>query len=145
VAHISEFDSAAKEKGLSLLSGLSTYPVLTAAALKDLSREMEEITDVRAGIAPSPKAVMGRNVIAAVAAYSGKQQVGVMRDGAFTKVHGLTETHRQTICVPGEKPLPNILFSSPSFRRATKYLDERGAAPRIFASNADWISASSET
>ena len=112
VAHISEFDSAAKEKGLSLLSGLSTYPVLTAAALKDLSREMEEITDVRAGIAPSPKAVMGRNVIAAVAAYSGKQQVGVMRDGAFTKVHGLTETHRQTICVPGEKPLPNILFSN---------------------------------
>jgi len=55
---------------------------------------------------------MGRNVIAAVAAYAGKQQVGVMRDGAFTKVHGLTETHRQTICVPGEKPLPNILFSN---------------------------------
>ena len=112
VAHISEFDSAAKEIGLTLLSGLSTYPVLTAAALKTLSTKMDGITDVRAGIAPSPKAIMGRNVIAAVAAYAGKQQVGVMRDGAFTKIHGLTETHRQTICVPGEKPLPNILFSN---------------------------------
>ena len=112
VAHISEFNSAAKEKDLTLLSGLSTYPVLTAAALKDLSREMEEITDVRAGIAPSSKAIMGRNVIAAVAAYSGKQQVGVLQNGKFTKVHGLTETHRQTICVPGEQPLPNILFSN---------------------------------
>jgi len=66
VAHISEFDSAAKEKGLTLLSGLSTYPVLTAAALKTLNTKMESITDVRAGIAPSPKAIMGRNVIAAV-------------------------------------------------------------------------------
>ena len=111
VAHIREFDSAAKEKGLTLLSGLSTYPVLTAAALKELNARMNGITDIRAGIAPSPKAVMGRNVIAAVAAYAGKKEVGILRGGAFSKVHGLTETHRQTICVPGERPLPNILFS----------------------------------
>ena len=111
VTHIREFDSAAKEKGLTLLSGLSTYPVLTAAALKELNAKMNGITDIRAGIAPSPKAVMGRNVIAAVAAYAGKKEVGILRGGAFSKVHGLTETHRQTICVPGERPLPNILFS----------------------------------
>ena len=111
VDHIRSFDAEAKDKGLTLLSGLSTYPVLTAAALGMLSEKMDGITDIRAGIAPSPKAVMGRNVIAAVAAYAGKKQVGILRNGKFEKTHGLTETHRQTICVPGEKPLPNILFS----------------------------------
>ena len=111
VGHIGEFDEAAKDKGLTFLSGLSTYPVLTAAAARELGKEMDGITNIRAGIAPSPKAVMGRNVIAAVAAYAGRKRVGVLRDGDFVKVHGLTETHRETICVPGEKPLPNVLFS----------------------------------
>ena len=111
VDHIQRFDEAAKEKGLTLLSGLSTYPVLTSAAARELGKEMDGITDIRAGIAPSPKAVMGRNVIAAVAAYAGKKHVGILRGGTFTKTHGLTETHRETICVPGHKPMPNILFS----------------------------------
>ena len=111
VDHIRSFDEPAKKKGITLLSGLSTYPVLTAAAARELGKEMDSITDIRAGIAPSPKAVMGSNVIAAVAAYAGKKQVGVLRNGDFTKVHGLTQTHGETICVPGAKPLPNILFS----------------------------------
>lgn len=111
VDHIQGFDTAAKKKGLTLLSGLSTYPVLTAAVARELGKDMDGITDIRAGIAPSPKAVTGRNVIAAVAAYAGKKQVGVLRDGQFIKTQGLTETHRETICVPGQKPLPNILFS----------------------------------
>ncbi len=111
VDHIRSFDEPAKKKGITLLSGLSTYPVLTAAAAREIGKDMDSITDIRAGIAPSPKAVMGRNVIAAVAAYAGKKEVGVLRNGDFTKVHGLTQTHRETICVPGAKPLPNILFS----------------------------------
>ena len=111
VNHIRSFDEPAKKKGITLLSGLSTYPVLTAAAARELGKDINGITDIRAGIAPSPKAVMGRNVIAAVAAYAGKKEVGVLRDGDFSKVHGLTETQRETICVPGDKPLPNILFS----------------------------------
>ena len=110
VDHIRGFDARARDKGITLLSGLSTYPVLTAAAARELSKEMDGITDILAGIAPSPKAVMGRNVIAAVAAYAGKKKVGVLRGGEFTNIHGLTETHRETICVPGQKPLPNILF-----------------------------------
>lgn len=111
VDHIRSFDKAAKETGLTLISGLSTYPVLTAAAARELSKDMDGIIDIRAGIAPSPKSVMGRNVIVAVAAYAGKKRVGVLRGGQFIKTHGLTETHRETICVPGQKPLPNILFS----------------------------------
>jgi len=111
VNQIRSFDADAKAKNVTLLSGLSTYPVLTAAAARELNKEMSSITNIRAGIAPSPKAVMGRNVISAVAAYAGKKQVGVLRDGTFTMTHGLTETHRETICVPGQKPLPNVLFS----------------------------------
>ena len=62
VGHIHSFDKAAKAKGLTLLSGLSTYPVLTTAAAKALSKDMEAVTDIQAGIAPSPKSVMGANV-----------------------------------------------------------------------------------
>ena len=111
VGHIHRFDKTAKAKGLTLLSGLSTYPVLTAAAAKALSKDMEAVTDIQAGIAPSPKSVMGANVIAAISSYAGKPRVSVLRGGQETKVHGLTQTRRETICVPGKMPLPNILFS----------------------------------
>ena len=112
VERIRDFDIVAKSKGVTLLSGLSTYPVLTAAAASELVQGMDGITSITAGIAPSPKAVMGQSVIKAIASYAGKREVGVLRSGEFEMTHGLTETVRDTICVPGHDPLPNILFSS---------------------------------
>ena len=50
---VSAFDQAAKAAGIYVLSGVSSFPVLTAAVLREIAKEFP-ITDVTGGIAPSP-------------------------------------------------------------------------------------------
>jgi len=65
VIGVSQFDKAARTAGIFVLSGVSSFPVLTAAVLRQMAREMK-ITKVEGGIAPSPFAGIGVNVISAV-------------------------------------------------------------------------------
>ncbi|GLQ57140.1 SDR family oxidoreductase [Devosia nitrariae] len=110
VEGIAQFDAAAQEKGLFVLSGVSSFPVLTAAAVRALSRDMVEITSVAGGIAPSPYAGVGLNVIRAITHYAG-QPIRLMRDGRITSAHALTETRHYTIAPPGRLPLKSTRFS----------------------------------
>ncbi|MGH1330661.1 MAG: DUF4166 domain-containing protein [Paracoccaceae bacterium] len=106
---VSQFDQAARAAGIFVLSGVSSFPVLTAAVLRELAREME-IVSARGGIAPSPYAGIGLNVMRAVVGYAGAP-VKLMREGAMTTAPGLAESLRYTIAVPGHLPLRNIHFS----------------------------------
>lgn len=110
VAGVSGFDVAAKVAGLFVLSGVSSFPVLTAAVVRRLSSEMTRIDSIRGGIAPSPYAGVGENVIRAIAGYAG-QPVQLVRDGQKRQGHPLTEQLRTTIAPPGRVPLHNTLFS----------------------------------
>ncbi|GLS19058.1 hypothetical protein GCM10007874_20750 [Labrys miyagiensis] len=110
VRGISRYDAAAKERGVTALSGVSSFPVLTAAVVQHLTRDGVRLTAIRAGIAPSPHAVVGENVIRAISSYAG-QAVRVRRNGQAALAHPLTETMRYTIAPPGRLPLPNTLFS----------------------------------
>lgn len=109
VVGISQFDEEAKSAGVFALSGVSSFPVLTAAVLQDSAQRME-ITSVEGGIAPSPHAGIGLNVMRAVLGYAGAP-VKLVRDGREVFVGGLTECLRFTIAPPGHLPLRNILFS----------------------------------
>jgi saccharopine dehydrogenase-like NADP-dependent oxidoreductase len=71
VVGIAAFDDEAKRHGLFLLSGISSLPVLTAAAARRLAQGMTRIDAVSAGIAPSPFAEVGLNVFRAILSYSG--------------------------------------------------------------------------
>ena len=62
-------------KEVFLISGLSTCPVLSAIGLREVEREIGPAADITIGIAPSPKADLGRNVVAAVANYAGQKIV----------------------------------------------------------------------
>ncbi|TLP67921.1 DUF4166 domain-containing protein [Parasedimentitalea maritima] len=106
---ISKFDQAAKEAGIFVLSGVSSFPILTAAVLREISKTME-IETVQGGIAPSPYAGIGLNVMRAVLGYAGAP-VKLTRNGKRTTAHGLTESKRCTVAVPGLLPLKNIRFS----------------------------------
>lgn len=110
VAGVSAFDVAAKVAGLFVLSGVSSFPVLTAAVVRRLSSEMTRIDSLRGGIAPSPYAGVGENVIRAIAGYAG-QPVQLTREGQTRQGHPLTEQMRTTIAPPGRLPLHNTLFS----------------------------------
>src|SRR6202035_4402562 len=80
VKGIAQFDADARNRGLFVLAGVSSFPVLTAAVIRRLQQGMTRIDAVTGGIAPSPYANVGLNVIRAIASYAGKP-IKLMRDG----------------------------------------------------------------
>jgi hypothetical protein len=110
VAGIGQFDAQARARDVFVLSGVSSFPVLTAAVVRELASGLARVDAITAGIAPSPYAGVGLNVIRAIAGYAGKA-VPLIRDGRPAIGYALTETMRYTICPPGRLPLRNIRFS----------------------------------
>ena len=110
VKGIAQFDAAARERGVFVLSGASSFPVLTAAVVRRLAAGMTRVDTIRGGIAPSPYAGVGQNVVRAIAGYAGKP-VTLIRDGRIAIGYGLAESCRYTIAPPGRLPLRNIRFS----------------------------------
>lgn len=106
---VPKFNVQAKEAGIFILSGVSTYPVLTMAVLKEIAKDMQ-VRCVKGGIAPSPFAGIGLNVMRAVISYAGGP-VKLHRDGKQEIAYGLTESMRFKIAPPGKQPLNNIHFS----------------------------------
>jgi len=106
---IDRFDAAAKAAGIFILSGVSSFPALTAAVLRDMAKTMD-IHTVEGGIAPSPFAGIGLNVMRAVVGYAGAP-VKLRRGGQDSHGIGLAESMRYTVAVPGRLPLRNIHFS----------------------------------
>jgi hypothetical protein len=110
VAGVAEFDTAARTAGIYVLTGMSSFPVLTAAVVRRLSADMTRVTSIRAGIAPSPYAGVGQNVIRAIASYAG-QSIAMTRNGKPAKGHPFTQQMRFTVAPPGALPLRRTLFS----------------------------------
>ena len=106
---VSRFDESAKEAGIYVLAGVSSFPVLTAAVLREIAKKID-IESVTGGIAPSPYAGIGLNVMRAVVGYAGSA-VKLTRNGKQAEGIGLAESRRYTIAVPGKLPLRNIHFS----------------------------------
>jgi hypothetical protein len=106
---VGQFDERAKAAGVFVLSGVSSFPVLTAAVLREMARTMDVVA-VEGGIAPSPYAGIGLNVMRAVVGYAGAP-VKLWRHGKPAHGVGLAESMRFTIAVPGRLPLRNIHFS----------------------------------
>jgi Domain of unknown function (DUF4166)/Saccharopine dehydrogenase NADP binding domain len=110
VEGISALDDTAKAAGVFVLSGMSSFPVLSAAAGKELAVQLDEVETIHAGIAPSPYAGVGLNVIKAIASYAG-QPIELLRKGAWTKSAGFFDSRRMQVHVPGTVPLPPIRFA----------------------------------
>ncbi|MBY3363697.1 SDR family oxidoreductase [Rhizobium laguerreae] len=109
VAGIGGLDAAAKAKGTFALSGLSSLPALSFAALDAMAPHFSRIESVSAGIAPSPHVKIGLNVVRAIASYAGKKIV-VRRDGRPAAGRGLIDAMRVTVAPPGVKPLRSRKF-----------------------------------
>jgi hypothetical protein len=110
VAGVGAFDEVARTAGLFVLSGVSSFPVLTAAAVRHLAIGMMRVDTIRGGIAPSPYAGVGANVIRAIAGYAG-QPVTLRRDGTLGTGHPFTEQMQFTVAPPGYLLLRTRLFS----------------------------------
>jgi hypothetical protein len=104
------FDGDARARGIFVLAGVSSFPVLTAAVVRKLAQGMVRVDGVIGGIAPSPYANVGINVIRAIASYAGKP-VAMIRDGRKAQAYALIDSRRYTIAPPGRLPLHPIRFS----------------------------------
>jgi hypothetical protein len=110
VRGVARFDPEARARGVFILSGVSSFPVLTAAVLRRLARDLATLDSVIGGVAPSPYAGIGLNVVRAIASYAGRR-LALVRDGKPSFGVALTESMRYTISPPGRLPLRNIRFS----------------------------------
>ena len=110
VRGIAKFDATARQRGLFVLSGASSFPALSHAMVRALARDLKEIDSIEGGIAPSPYAGVGFNVIRAIAGYAG-QPVSVRCGGQSDVAFGLVETRRYTVAPPGAVPLFPRQFS----------------------------------
>lgn len=110
VAGIGALDETAKARGVFVLSGVSTCPALTAAAVRRLTDGWSTVTSIQAGIAPTPWAGLGLSVVRAIAGYAGKP-VPLMMFGKPATGTALVWTRNRTIAPPGEIPLRVQHFS----------------------------------
>ena len=74
-----------------------------------MARDLKTVETIRGGIAPSPYAGFGTNVIRAIASYAGRP-ITVRRDFAAAKGYAFTETAEMRIAPPGVPPLAPRLF-----------------------------------
>ncbi len=110
VLGVGAFDAAARAAGIYILSGVSSFPVLTAAVVRRLARDMAQVHEITGGIAPSPFAIVGENVIRAIASYAG-QPVAPGARSVRNIGRPFTEQRRFTIAPPGRLPLNSTMFS----------------------------------
>ena len=87
VTGIRRFDAAARARNVAVLSGASSTPALSHAALDRLTRGWRQINTMRVAISPGNRAPRGLSVVRAVLTYAG-QPVRVFRDGAWTTSPG---------------------------------------------------------
>ncbi len=110
VTGISVYDEKAKAAGIGIISGASTFPALSAAIVEDLSKDWQSVNCIENGLAPSPRAGLGKNVIAAIMSYAGKP-VSVIHGGNNTTAPALVDSRYFTVAPPGVEPLPPMRFS----------------------------------
>jgi len=107
---IVRFEEAARRASLVVLSGVSSFPALTAAVARHLSAGLRHVDSIIGGIAPTPYAGVGQSVVSAIAGYAG-QKVSVRSNGETREAYALTETRPYTIGPPGVVPLNKLRFS----------------------------------
>lgn len=107
---IGQFDEAARNSGLVVLSGVSSFPALTAAIVRHLCFDLRRVVSIIGGIAPTPYAGVGLSVVGAIAGYAG-QKVSLRSNGKVRTAYALTETRHYTIAPPGFVPLDRLEFS----------------------------------
>ncbi|MEL6372973.1 MAG: saccharopine dehydrogenase NADP-binding domain-containing protein [Pseudomonadota bacterium] len=111
VTGITALDRAAQDASVFVRSGVSTVPALSFAATRALAAPMDEVHTLQSGIAPSPKAVMGPNVLRAILSYAGRRlDLPQARGGQGRRPVALVDARRMAIEVDRPGKLPMLTF-----------------------------------
>jgi hypothetical protein len=94
----SALDALARAKGLVALTGASSSPAISAAAVEALTQDWRRIDTIDIAITPAGRTEVGEAVTAAVLSYAGKP-VPVWREGRLQTTNGWASSQR--LAVPG--------------------------------------------
>lgn len=90
---IAELDSAARKAGRRVLSGVSSVPGLSSAAVKTLSEGLDEILLIDTAILPGNKAPRGASVMTSILSQVGRR-TRAWRGGIWRQTKGWTDRRR---------------------------------------------------
>lgn len=96
VARIGRFDAAAKAAGVSVISGASSTPALSNAAIATMVAGWQSIDTIDCAIVPGNQTPKGRSVIDGILSWVG-QPVRIFREGDWRLAHGWSGGRRVTI------------------------------------------------
>ena len=111
-------DGAAKARGVACLSGASSVPALSSAAVEDLGRGLADIHLIESVILPGNRAPRGLSVIRSILAQAG-QPLRLWRGGCWTEARGWSHPRRERLRMPSSAPLParwSSMIGAPDLR-----------------------------
>ncbi|WP_244492245.1 SDR family oxidoreductase [Aureimonas sp. AU12] len=108
VCGIEGLDDAARAAGLVVISGASSLPALSGAAVADLARGMEAVHAVDLSISASNRATAGPSVAAAILGTVGRP-VRLWRGGRWQTATGWQQARRETYALPGRPALRRLV------------------------------------
>lgn len=103
-AGIASLDTAARARGVTVLSGASSVPALSSAAVEALAPGLEDIHLIESVILPGNRAPRGLSVIKSILTQVG-QSIGVRRDGCADTVSGWSGLQRERLQAGVAAPL----------------------------------------
>jgi saccharopine dehydrogenase-like NADP-dependent oxidoreductase len=106
-AGITALDGAARAAGSFALSGVSTVPAISAAAVRALGEGFSEIAGVETALMPGNRAPRGRSVIRSILAQAG-EPLRMWRGGAWRPSRGWADAKRLTFG-PGLKRWASLI------------------------------------
>lgn len=110
VTGIAVLDAPAKAAGVCVISGASSLPALSGAAVRHLAAGLDDVREVELVLSASSRGTAGRSVTAAVLSYLG-QPIRLWRGGRWTEEWGWQGLRRRTFQCLGEAPLRGRLVA----------------------------------
>jgi hypothetical protein len=110
VTGIAALDAAAKRGGVCGISGASSLPALSEAAVRRLAEGMDAVRDVEIVLSASSRGTAGRAVTAAVLSYLGRP-IRIWRGGRWVSGWGWQGLRRRDFACSGEPPLRRRLVA----------------------------------
>ncbi|MEZ2223294.1 DUF4166 domain-containing protein [Rhizobium sp. RCC_161_2] len=104
-AGISTLDPEARKSGLVAISGASSVPAISSAAVAALSRQMTSIDFIDSVILPGNRAPRGTSVVGSILSQVGRPVLTVRGNGERS-VRGWSERRHETLSIPGVQPVP---------------------------------------
>jgi hypothetical protein len=110
VAGIEELDDLAEAAGVCVVSGASSVPAVSSAALDELTRNLTVVSVVGSAILPGNRAPRGLSVVRAIVSQAGRPFM-IWRGGRWTETSIWSEAKRFDLAVAGTADLTGRLAS----------------------------------